>query len=53
MNKKPFLAMWLGLSIGLVVISIGVVLYQKTEFFKKLIEWWNWFWNGLRNFNWE
>lgn len=51
MNKISWLIFWV--SLVLVIITVGIILYQKTEWFPKFLnELWHWY-DGLRDFNWE
>lgn len=35
------------------LITAGVVLYNETTFFQDMVNWFVWFYNGLRYFHWE
>lgn len=51
MNKVSWLIFWVLLV--LVIITVGIILYQKTEWFPKFLnELWHWY-DGLRDFNWN
>lgn len=39
--------------LALVIITGFIILYQKTDFAKKVVEWFNWFYDGLRHWHWE
>lgn len=44
---------WTILLIIVAVITTGVVLYAKTDIFKRIADWVVWFYNGLKDFNWS
>lgn len=48
-----------GLNIAITILIIivalivtGLILYQKTDWFKRFIAWWTWAYKGLRTFHW-
>jgi len=44
------------LTISLIIvalITICIVLYAKTDVFKRIADWLVWFYNGLKDFNWS
>ena len=43
------------ITILVVVVALVVtciILYQKTEWFRRFCAWWVWLYKGLRTFNW-
>ena len=35
------------------LIVTGIILYDKTIWFKRFIAWWSWAYNGLKKFHWD
>lgn len=44
---------WTILLIIVAIITTGIVLYAKTDIFKQIADWFVWFYNGLKDFNWS
>ena len=42
---------WIMLSVA--IVTGFILLYQYTDFAKRFVEWWTWFYNGLKDFNWN
>lgn len=53
MRKEVPVSIWTGIMIAVAIISLGVILYQKTNFFPTIAKWLEWFYNGLKDFNWR
>lgn len=54
-GKKKFSVSWLLFWVGMVLmlVTIGIVLYDKTQFMKDFVKGFMWFWDGLRKWHWE
>lgn len=44
---------WFIVCLSVAIITGLIILYQKTDFAKRFVEFWEWFYNGLRDFNWN